>query len=448
MNTIKVKLVRDIKKYNTDMNKFKNKVNEFFIDNETNTLFYCTNNIRKKEDWRDIGFNIVKTINKNLNNISTIDILDKVDSNSSQFIEGLYLATYDFSKYKRKTNKKRVQLKFLFNYDKGNSSVISTAKNKVLGQFRTRDIINTCPEDANPESISLLIKERFSDNKDITVTIYNKDDLEKLNMRGHLAVNRGSKFNPKLVKIEYTPKKFKKHIVAIGKGLTYDSGGLDIKPTMKSMKADKSGAITLYGVMDIISKEQSNNKVTFYLPFAENMISENSYRSDDIIIMKNNVSVHVHNTDAEGRIVLHDSITLAQDENPNCDVIVSIATLTGSAVVQFGNEAAGVVTHNKKLLKKIKKIGIVEDEIFCNAELHKFMLDGIKDDIADISNTGTKHQGCQKAGLFLMTAINKKNIKKYIHLDIAGPAFIDNEFGTNVKGATGFGVRTLFEFVK
>jgi leucyl aminopeptidase len=217
---------------------------------------------------------------------------------------------------------------------------------------------------------------------------------------------------------------------------------------MVNMQADKAGAMTLIGLMEYLKNNEGNSKVTCYIALAENMINENSYRPGDILTMKNGKTVKINNTDAEGRLVLFDNICLAQEQNKSFTSMTSIATLTGSAVVQFGNEAAGLVSFNNKLKRKIQKAGNKQGEIFLDAPFHKYMLDGVKDDIADLSNTGTPTMGCQKAGLFLTEAVKKKNKNKFIHIDIAGPAFVDKGFGSNPKGATGFGVRTLIELVK
>jgi leucyl aminopeptidase len=163
--------------------------------------------------------------------------------------------------------------------------------------------------------------------------------------------------------------------------------------------------------------------------------------------MMNGKTVHIKNTDAEGRVVLFDNLCLAEKENPHLDEIYTFATLTGAAVSQFGNEAAGMVGFNDKMKRKIKKVGETEGEIFCDAEFHKFMMNGVEDKLADLSNTGTPNQGCQKAGLFLTYALSEKMKKKYLHLDIAGPAFAKAEFGTNQLGGTGFGVRTFIEYL-
>ena len=445
------------------LSNFKFKKNTFMrIQNQ---VFVGCGSIKSPEDWRDLGFNIIKYVRKELPGTTTIRLERNVDSHSKQFFEGVFLADYKFDKYK--TSQKRLHdINLLVSpslKSKDDSyhevqeigNMIKEAQQKVAAQNIARDWVNTHPEFANSRNISFDILNRFKGSKNISITLYDEEMLQRLNMRGHLAVNRASKNEAIVVKIEYTPENFvqsetSKHIVGVGKGLTYDCGGLSLKPSnsMTSMKSDKGGAMALYGFMDIISKQSSTNKITCYLAFAENMVNQDAYRPDDILLMKNGKSVHVKNTDAEGRIVLFDSLCLAQEENPNLDEIFSIATLTGAAVYQFGQEGAGMVSKKPSLFDKFYKFGKQEDEIFCEAKLHKFMLDGVNDSISDLSNTGTPNQGCQKAGLFLMNAINNKNIKKYIHLDIAGPAFIDKPFGTNAAGGTGFGVRTLFESYK
>jgi len=435
-----------------------------FMKFNNNEVLVGSGGVKSQSDWRQLGFDIIKYIRKTFPKCTTIRLERVVDSNSKQFFEGLFLADYNFQKYKTKKKKVR-DINFLVTpLIEENKNVklqretfvdcIKEASRKVVGQNLTRDWVNTTPEEANSITITDYIKSRFNGKKNIEVKVYEKEDLEKLNMVGHLTVNRASKFPPRVVRITYTPKNFNekenKVIVAVGKGLTYDSGGLSIKPGnhMTNMKCDKGGAMTLYGFADVLSRNNGKNKVVMYLAFAENMISPDSYRPDDVVIHKNGVTSHIKNTDAEGRVVMFDSLCLAQEENPKIDTIFSIATLTGAAVYQFGNEAAGMVSKNNDLFKPFEEIGEIEDEIFCEAKLHKFMLDGVNDDFADISNTGTPNQGCQKAGLYLMNAITKKNIKKYIHLDIAGPTFVEKPFGTNPSGATGFGVRTLYEVFK
>jgi leucyl aminopeptidase len=448
---------------NIKMSGFKFKKNTFLRHNN-NEIIVGSKGVKEAEDWRDLGFKMIKEIRKNFPKCKNVRLERVVDINSKQFFEGIFLADFKFEKYKTvKTSITDINFlvsqRFLDNKNfiiQRNEllEIIKEAKQKVSAQNLARRWVNTTPEEANSETISEEIVKKFKFNKEIKVEVYNQEKLEKLKMNGQLTVNRASKFEAKVVKITFEPKNFNrsknKVILGVGKGLTYDSGGLSIKPTeyMTNMKSDKGGAIALYGFADILAKRSGDNKVVLYLAFAENMINQDSYRPDDVVVQKNGVTAHIKNTDAEGRVVIHDSLTLAQEENPDFDEIFSIATLTGAAVYQFGNEAAGMVSKNEKLFEPFYEKGKIEDEVFCEARLHKFMLNGINDEVADISNTGTPNQGCQKAGLYLMSSIQKKNIKKYIHLDIAGPTFVEKPFGTNPIGATGFGVRTLFEVYK
>lgn len=450
--TINIKLASN---YKSNIFGFKARKNEVvFINNE---IILGINKARSEEDWRRIGFNLGNYINKELPNSSKFLFSTPINENKSQsFFEGILLSNYKFNTFK--TNKKKIVEKIIyFNIDKKISkksimnNILKSAKRKTNGQFITRDLINTPPNYANSSTILEETLKIFKDSK-VDVSFYQDTDLEKLNMNGHLAVNQASKERAITIKLEITPKNYKKHLVFVGKGLTYDTGGLSLKPSnhMTTMKSDKAGAITLLGMMYSLKHNKENkNKITCYLALAENAIGFDAYKPDDILVMKNGKTVHVKNTDAEGRIVLFDNLCLAQEENNKIDELFSVATLTGAAVYQFGDEAAGIVGHNKKIKNKIIKTGKNEGEIFCNAELHEYVIEGTKkDDIADIDNLGEsyKNMGCQKGAIFLMESITKKNINKYTHLDIAGPAFVNKPFGTNPSGATGFAVRTLTEY--
>jgi len=405
-------------------------------------LVVGTKDTKTDEDWRVLGFKVTQfCINEKIKKIEMT-----IPNGSQAFIEGTILGDYQYS-IKKKDNYKKIEIEY-----NANAIELANARNIIKAQYLTRDLVNTPPNIANAEYVLDLVLDIFV-NSGITIELYGKDKLEQLNMNGHLAVNAASNQEAMTIKMTYTPENqdqnTKRHIF-VGKGLTYDSGGLSIKPTnsMVKMQADKAGAMTLIGLMEYLRLNGGNSEVICYIALAENMINENAYRPGDILTMKNGKTVKINNTDAEGRLVLFDNICLAQEQNKKFDTMTSIATLTGSAVAQFGNEAAGLVSFNNKLKRKIQKAGDKQGEIFLDAPFHKYMLDGVKDDVADLSNTGTPTMGCQKAGLFLTEAVKKKNKNKFIHIDIAGPSFVDKGFGSNVKGATGFGVRTLIEVIK
>ena len=424
--------------------KFNKKSNDIKISDKK--IIVGIKSIKKPSEWRELGFKLIQQMisNKFKNPVIPVPL------NSKEFIEGLYLGAYKFDKYKSNPSKDIIKKVVLSNNKDDLTFVIDKAKTITSAQCLTRNWVNTSPEDANSSSISDAVIKSFKDSKNVSVKIYNEKKLKKLNMRGHLAVNRASRHEAKTIKLTYTPsKKPKKTILLVGKGLTYDSGGLSIKPGnhMVTMKADKAGAMTIWGIIKALETLGSDYKVVAYMALAENMIDGSAYKPDDVITMKNGKTVHIKNTDAEGRVVLFDNITLAEEENKGFDELYTFATLTGAAVFQFGNEATGMVGFNDKMKKHIKKVGLKEGEIFMNAEFHKYMLNGVDDDLADLTNTGTPGMGCQKAGLFLTNSLKKKNVKKYLHLDIAGPAFIEAPFGTNQKGGTGFGVRTFVNFL-
>lgn len=423
-----------------DLDMLKNDF-DFYINR--NYIYVNTRGVKKGNDWRVLGFKLSKYLRKV--NIKRLKL--PTCKHQPKFIEGLLLGDYKFDYYKS-SPKKRKNIKIYV--ETTNDDEIKTAINHVKSQIICRDLVNKTPEDMYSTSILEYVKELFSDT-DIKVSYYNEAELLGFGMNGHLAVNRASPHPAMTIKLSYVPSQGKnKHIVLVGKGLTYDSGGLSIKTNghMCTMKCDKAGAMTVIGIMAGISETGIEHRVTAYLGMAENMIDYNAYKPDDVLTMKNGKTVHVKNTDAEGRIVLFDNLCLAEEENPDATEIYTFATLTGAAVAAFDYQAAAMVGYNKAMKKNIKKIGKKEDEIFCEAEIHKFLLSAVDDNIADLSNMGSPNAGCQKAGLFLTKALSKKMKSRYLHLDIAGPAFANRTWGTNILGGTGFGVRTFLRYLE
>jgi leucyl aminopeptidase len=423
---------------------FKAGKGEMVVDG--NTLYVGTDGATDSEAWRVLGVQVTGKLNTmNVKNVSI-----SVPQNCNAFVEGLQLGDYKFT-YKSTTTKPKLKTISLTSKKKV-GKVVESAVSKAQATCHVRDWVNTMPEVAHSASIAKAVKKMFK-GSDIKVTVYDESYLTKKGMNAHLAVNRASRHEAKTIKLEYIPKnvdKNTKHHVFVGKGLTYDSGGLSIKggDHMTTMKADKAGAMAVWGLMKYVSEFGSTSKITAYMGIAENMVGGDAYKPDDVLTAMNGKTIHVKNTDAEGRLVLFDNLCLAQKQNKDITTIHTLATLTGAAVYQFGDEAAALVGFNDKLKTKVKKAGEDAGELFMNAEFHKYMMESVTDDLADISNTGSYGMGCQKAGLFLTNAIEKKNTKKYVHWDIAGPAFAKSAFGHNPAGATGFGVRTLINFVK
>lgn len=448
----KKKLEKDPKK-SLEYTGFKGKSGQTAVVG--NVLYVGTTGTKKSDDWRILGFGVAKKLKSMEARSVGIKVPFQADNGldyTEEFMEGLLLGDYSFTDYKSEPKKEKdISVNVLMKDDTLlDESFIKNVVSKINAQNKVRDLVNKTPEDANSETIENHVVLSFMGQDNFDVTIYREEDLKRLGMEGHLAVNRASRHQAKTIKITYTPEDtYINHHVFVGKGLTYDSGGLSIKPSnhMTNMKSDKAGAMTLIGLMHYLKDHGSIHKVTCYLGIAENMIDGTAYKPDDVLTMKNGKTVHIKNTDAEGRLVLFDNLCLAEEECSDLATIHTLATLTGSAVMQFGNEACGLVGFNNKLKKQVKVAGKEAGEIFINAEFHKYMMEGVNDELADLTNTGTPNMGCQKAGLFLTNAITKENKKKYVHWDIAGTAFADKPWGSNPAGGTGFGVRTLINFL-
>jgi len=426
---------------------FKGIKGDFIISNG-NKFIFGISGIKNTDDWRELGYKVFKEISK-IKTVTKVYFKNDLPKNSKEFIEGLLLADYSFTKYKTHKEKKKKITFYLNNFD-DLKKTIKKAQITVDAQNTVRDLVNTPAEDMHQKTILDFVKKTFQ-KTDIKISVYNETKLKKLGMNAHVAVSRASIHKAMTIILTYEPKKFKKHVVLVGKGLVYDTGGLNIKTDghMLTMKIDKAGAMTLIGLMEAISKIGSENKITVYLALADNAIDGNAYRPDDIFKMKCGKTVHIKNTDAEGRLVLADNLALAEEENPNLDEIYSLATLTGAAIRAYGSQTGALVGFNDKMKKQMVKAGEKTDELFVNASFNKYIFKAMDDDIADLSNLSNLglEQGCQTAGYFLTQTLNKKTRQKYMHLDFAGPVYASSPWGTNPKNATGFATRTFIELL-
>ena len=232
-----------------------------------------------------------------------------------------------------------------------------------------------------------------------------------------------------------------KKIAIIGKGLTFDSGGMDLKPpsSMLNMKDDMSGAACVIYVMKALAQLKTEIEVHAIVAACENMISGKAYKPGDVLTAKNGKTIEVDNTDAEGRITLADALCFADELNP--DVIIDIATLTGACMVALGSVSSGIMGTNPELTKEIINAGNENGEKFWELPLFEEYFENLKSDIADMKNTGSRYGGASAAGVFLKNFVKNKN---WAHLDIAGTAYIEKpQYDILKKGATGIGIRTI-----
>lgn len=313
-----------------------------------------------------------------------------------------------------------------------------------------REVVNTMPEVANAAYVAKIAKEVANENG-LEIFVGDKDFLAKENFNAFLAVNRASKNDPFLVHLTYKGKssKPKARVAVVGKGLTYDSGGLSLKPSasLVSMKSDKSGACAALGIIKAASHLGLDVEVHAILGMAENAIGPNAYRPDDVLFTREGKSVEVQNTDAEGRLVLADCLSYAQDLKP--DYIIDLATLTGACVVALGDYTTGIMGYNMTLQHKMLTLALNSGELAAILPFNRHLKKLLDSKVADICNIGSSRMGgAMQAGLFLGAFIREEYKDKWIHLDIAGPAFVNEVWDVNPAGASGAGVRMCVEFLK
>lgn len=349
---------------------------------------------------------------------------------------GAMLADYAFDKYKSEKATRVDEITF------GNVSEESVKAGKAFGNAMkfTRDLANEPAAYATPSKLA----ETALNLDGIETKVYEKDDIEKMGMGAFLAVGQGSVQPPKFIHMKYTCPNPKKRIAIIGKGICFDSGGLDLKPpaSMLTMRDDMSGAACVLGVMSALKEFTPEVEVHGIIAACENMASGSAYKPGDILTAKNGKTIEVDNTDAEGRLTLADALVYACELG--VDEVIDIATLTGACMVALGTAASGIMGNDKDMVNRIIETGKNAGEKFWELPMFKEYFDSLKSDIADMKNTGSRNGGAQTAGVFLQEFV--KDVK-WAHIDIAGTAFLDKPEKEFIKGATGSGVRTILSYI-
>ena len=309
-----------------------------------------------------------------------------------------------------------------------------------------RDLANRPGNDLTPETLSTAARDMAEDLNGLRVTILGKKELLKEKMGGLLAVSQGSIEEPRMIVLEHRPKKPKRSVVLVGKGVTFDSGGISLKPPkgMGDMKSDMVGGATVIGVMRAVAELELPIKVVGLVPTAENMPSGTAIRPGDIITTSSGKTVEIENTDAEGRLLLADALHYATRFNP--DIILDFATLTGACVVALGHEAAGVMGNDKDLQATLMAIGERVGERVWSMPNYDEYLSYLSSDWADFKNAGSRPGGAVTAGVFLKQFVPEK--ASWAHIDIAGVGFLDKVHNGLPKGATGFGVVLTTTFLQ
>jgi len=301
-----------------------------------------------------------------------------------------------------------------------------------------RDLGNRPGNDLTPEALASMAREICGEGSGIRVTVMGLKELAKEKMGGILAVGRGSAEEPRLIVLEHRPKKPKKSIVLVGKGVTFDAGGISLKPSkgMGWMKYDMCGAATVLAVLNAVAQLELPFKVVGLIPSAENLPSGEALKPGDIISMANGKTVEVDNTDAEGRLLLADALVYADRFHP--DFVIDFATLTGSCVVALGYEAAGAMGNDHEFLELLSRIGEEVGERVWPLPLYEEYFSYLKSEWADMKNAGSRWGGPVTAGSFLQQFAPAK--ASWAHVDIAGVAYAERERAGLPVGASGFGV--------
>ena len=367
----------------------------------------------------------------------------------SAMVEGIKLSDYSFNNYKRDEDRNNLnQVRILIRNDMKNSlKIIQHSVVVSDAVIFTRDISNLPPNDCSPKDLATLSK-KLSENQKVKVRVIEKEEMKSYGFEGILAVGKGSASSPKLIVLEYSGSTKNRPIVIVGKAVTFDTGGVSIKPSekMEEMKFDKCGGCNVLGIMKAVSDLGLDTNVIGIIPAVENMPSGTSYRPGDIIKMYNRKTVEVLNTDAEGRIILGDALSFAvKTFAPKA--IIDMATLTGAAIIALGTNVAALVGNDDDLVTKILEYSNQTGEKIWQLPLFEEYKEQLKSSNADMKNIGGRSAGAITAAAFLSNFVEDT---PWVHLDIAGTAWTQEgtkEKSYNPKGATGFGIRTIVKYI-
>jgi leucyl aminopeptidase len=362
--------------------------------------------------------------------------------------EGAGLGAYAFTRYKAAEREPVAEVTLLVDKPRDKTFRAAVERAEVLARAvaTARDLINTAPADLAPADLAAAALQAAAGTS-LTVRVLDEQALADGGFGGILGVGQGSSRPPRLVVVEHAPAKAKGHLAFVGKGITFDSGGLSLKPAggMETMKSDMSGAAAVLAAVRAVADLKLPVKVTGWLAIAENMPSGTAIRPSDVLTMHGGTTVEVLNTDAEGRLVLGDALDAASAERP--DAIVDVATLTGAQVVALGNRVSGIMGNDEEFRSAVLAAAERAGESFWPMPLPDELRATLDSPVADLANIGDRAGGMLVAAVFLREFVGDSAAGTPIpwaHLDIAGPAFATGEpWGYTHRGGTGVAVRTL-----
>jgi len=363
-------------------------------------------------------------------------------------VEGFVLGNYRFDKYRKDRAKGSIAVSIVCRSADRKRAALDLKRARLVSDEvnRARDLVNEPGDKVYPKTLATMAKS-IARASGLGVSIVSGRELDKKRYNGLVAVGKGSVYPPCLIVLRYRPQRAsKRHLALVGKGITFDTGGISIKPSegMWTMKGDMAGGAAVIGAMAAIAKRKPKIAVTGIVAAAENFPGPDAQRPGDIFVANNGKSIMVDNTDAEGRLVLTDALARAGEEGATH--IVDAATLTGSVVRALGTSVAGIMGNDPDLVRAVIESGARHGEAFWELPLVEEYRDLLKTPFADLNNIGGKFAGAITAGLFLREFVPPG--AKWVHLDIAGPFILEKKWKYYPEGATGFAVKTFVDLAE
>lgn len=423
--------------------KFQKSEDKFDFLKGVNGFIFFVKSEQKSEELRVVGAKIIGHLSKEIKSVSLIGSV----SDQLNIAEGMLLSSYQFIKYFKDADKKKLGLETVLLSKEVSSKKINELLDIAKAVFWARDRVNEPVSHLNASQLAEAISE-LGTEAGMTVQVLEKTQIESLKMGGLLAVNKGSIDQPTFTIVEYKPEKAinKKPIVLVGKGVVYDTGGLSLKPTpgsMDVMKSDMAGAACMAGTIYLAALQKLKVHLIALIPATDNRPGLNAYAPGDVITMYDGTTVEVLNTDAEGRMILADALAYSNKFKP--ELVIDAATLTGAALRAIGTKASVIMGNaDDKVFEQLEKAGNEVHERTVRFPFWDDYATEIKSSIADLKNLGGPNAGMITAGKFLEHFVKSP----YIHMDIAGPAWLDAKEDYKGQGGTGAGIRMLFNFLK
>ncbi|MFC7442290.1 leucyl aminopeptidase [Laceyella putida] len=389
----------------------------------------------KQKGLKSVGIGCPSFIIERYNSVDVVQAI----------VEGVELGTYQHQTYQTVEKKKELESVLIISPQLKDSAAQAGIER---GQIFAR--ATNYARFLSHEPANLLTPQQFVDyakqiaeKRGLEIEVLEEARLEELGMRALLSVARGSETGARMIVMSYQGAPESREVLGlVGKGVTFDSGGIQVKPWqgMNEMKEDMAGAAAVLAAMDAIGELRPHSNVLAVMPVCENMISGQSYRPGDVIHSFSGKTIEVVHTDAEGRIILADAISYAKRKGATR--LVDVATLTGAVIVALGHEATGVMSNDEEWVSEVKTAARIAGERMWELPMYKEFETYVKSEIADVKNEGGSPAGCIQGGLFLREFAEET---PWVHLDIAGTATVPRESGIFVKGATGVAVRTLIQ---